>query len=472
MSTELIAQIDRELKVRIPIERLIRADNIHNLASILLDNLAATDAALSDGQMADISPAGTSHEQDNENDEQSDFHDAAAEVPQIHAIVTDQQQRKLKIDGRWVYDFASCNYLGLDLHPEVIKAIPPALEKWGVHPSWTRAVASPGIYEELEQALAELMGAPSVLVFPAVTLLHTGVIPVLASYDGVIFKDISAHRSIYEACRLAQTNGAEVIDFKHNDVADLKNKLAQYPLERTQIIAIDGVYSMSGNYPPLPEFAELAKTCNAYVYMDDAHGLGIVGENPSPEMPYGYKGNGIVNHFGLDYKEDRMIYVAGLSKSYSSFGAFITCTDEAIKNKFRTASTFIFSGPSPVASLASAIAGLRLNQTEGEEWRKQVYQLTCKLVTEAKAMGFEVVNENFFPIVGVVIGNTTQVVEACKILWEYGILITPAIFPIVPFDEGLLRFSITAANTEQEIDQALESLQAVRKRLGLGTGVK
>jgi len=341
------------------------------------------------------------------------------------------------------------------------------LEKWGVHPSWTRAVASPDICDELEQALADLMQAPSVLVFPAVTLLHAGVIPVLAGYDGVIFKDISAHRSIYEACQIAQMNGASVLDFKHNDVTDLEEKLAQFPVKCTKIIAIDGVYSMSGNYPPLPDFARLAKTYNALVYMDDAHGIGIVGENPTPEMPYGYKGNGIVNHFGLDYEQDRMIYVAGLSKSYSSFGAFITCTDEAIKNKFKTASTFIFSGPSPVASLASAIAGLKLNQIEGEQWRQQVYRLTYKLVTEAKEMGFEVVNENFFPIVGVVIGNTKQVIAACHILWEYGILITPAIFPIVPLDRGLLRFSITAANTEPEIDRALESLQAVRKQLKL-----
>ncbi len=395
-----------------------------------------------------------------------DFNDVADEVPQIHATVTEQQGRKLRIEGeeRWVYDFASCNYLGLDLHPEVMDAIMPAIKKWGVHPSWTRAVASPDIYNELEQELAELVGAPSVLAFPAITLLHAGVLPVLAGYDGIIFKDIAAHRSIYEGCCLAQSNGATFLDFRHNDVTDLEQKLAQSPYEQTKIIAIDGVYSMSGAYPPLPEFARLAKAYNAWVYMDDAHGLGIIGENPSSEMPYGYKGNGIVKYYGFDYAYDRLIYVSGLSKSYSSFGAFITCTDEAMKNRFKTASTFIFSGPSPVASLASAIAGLKLNRREGDEWRKQVFKLTYKLVTEAKAMGFEVINDNFFPIVGVVIGKTKDVVTACQILWEYGILITPALFPIVPMDQGRLRFSITAANTEEEVEQALEALREVRLR--------
>lgn len=384
--------------------------------------------------------------------------------------MTEQVGRKLRIEGRWVYDFASCNYLGLDLHPEVMAAILPAIKKWGVHPSWTRAVASPAIYNELEEELADLVGAPSVLVFPAITLLHAGVLPVLAGYDGIIFKDIAAHRSIHEGCLLAQSNGATFIDFKHNDVADLEQKLAQYPYEKTKIIAIDGVYSMSGAYPPLPELARLAKEYNASVYMDDAHGIGIIGENPTPEMPYGYKGNGIVRHFGLDYARDRLIYVSGLSKSYSSFGAFITCVDEEMKNRFKIASTFIFSGPSPVASLASAIAGLKLNRREGDEWRQQVYKLTYKLVTEAKAMGFEVVNDNFFPIVGVVIGKTNDVVAACKILWDYGILITPALFPIVPMARGRLRFSITAANTEEEIDRALEALQAVRQMLQRETG--
>jgi len=453
MSTELVCQLDHELNIRIPVERLIRADNIYNLTTILLDDLR---------QESGIEAAFPSK---NGIDDSDDFHSASREIPQIHAIVTEQIGRKVRIEGRWVYDFASCNYLGLDLQPEVMETILPAIKKWGVHPSWTRAVASPAIYDELEQALANLVGAPSVLVFPAITLLHAGVLPVLAGYDGIIFKDIAAHRSVHEGCLLAQSNGATFIEFKHNDVEDLRQKLAQYPYEKTKIIAIDGVYSMSGAYPPLPELAHLAKEYNAWVYMDDAHGIGIIGEKPTPEMPYGHKGNGVVKHFGLDYARDRLIYVSGLSKSYSSFGAFITCIDEEMRNRFKTASTFIFSGPSPVASLASAIAGIKLNQRDGEKWRQQVYKLTYKLVTTAKAMGFEVVNDNFFPIVGVIIGKTSHVVTACQILWKYGILITPALFPIVAMDRGQLRFSITAANTEEQIDQVLASLLTVRQML-------
>lgn len=449
MTTDLKNRLERECKVMIPAEQILRAGaTVQSLSTMILGRLAP-DPTASQPPPAEI----------------EDFTAAAEEVPQIHAVVTEQIGRKVKVEGRWIFDFASCNYLGIDLEPEVMEAIPPALQKWGVHPSWTRAVASPGIYEDLEQALAELVGAPTTLVFPAVTLLHAGVLPLLAGPDGVILKDISAHRSIIEACRLAQTNGAEYLDFRHNDPADLEAKLARYPLEQTKIIAIDGVYSMSGEYPPLPEFARLAREYNAWVYMDDAHGIGVIGEDPSPAMPYGHKGNGIVRYYGLDYLQDRLIYVAGLSKSFSSFGAFITCHDLKMKNLFRSASTFIFSGPSPVASLASALAGLQLNQREGERWRSQIHQLTHRLIQGARQLGYEVINDNDFPIVCVVVGKTQDVIQACKILWEYGILITPALYPIVPKDKGLLRFSITAANTEEEIDRSLAALAAVRTRV-------
>ena len=132
------------------------------------------------------------------------------------------------------------------------------------------------------------------------------------------------------------------------------------------------------------------------------------------------------------------------------------------------ASSYIYSGPSPVASLASALAGLCLNRQEGELWRQKLHRLTRKLVTGAKALGCEVINENDFPIVSVVIGKSEDVVRACHILWEHGILITPAIFPVVPVDRGLVRFSVTSANTDEEIEQAIRALTAVQERLRAG----
>jgi 7-keto-8-aminopelargonate synthetase-like enzyme len=344
-------------------------------------------------------------------------------------------------------------------------AIPPALTEWGVHPSWSRAVASPRIHEELEEELARHVGAPTTLVFPSISLLHYGVLPILAGYNGVIFKDTDAHHSIHEGCLRAQTNGAEWVEFRHNDLETLTKKLAQVPKDRTKIIATDGVYSMGSANPPLREYSRLAKKYNALVYVDDAHGFGVIGENPDERMPYGYRGNGMVRHLGLDYAADRIVYVAGLSKAFSSYAAFVTCFDEMMKWTLRSTGPFVFSGPTCVASLASALAGLRVNAREGDQKRQRIFQWTHRFVTAVQDMGFEVDNGGFFPIVGVVIGSFDDLVTACKVLWDHDILITPAMFPAVPMNRNLVRVSITSANTEAELERAIEALKAVRESL-------
>jgi myxalamid-type polyketide synthase MxaB len=455
MTVELKNRLDRALHVSIPLETIMQEATTQLLANMVIKRLEDKIATQSD----DDAPAEDAYAK---NQAGLDAEVAMLQaIPQTYVNVDEQRERQVLIDGRWRCDFASCNYLGMDLHPDVINSIPAALDKWGVHPSWTRAVASPGLYPELEQELADLLGSPTTLVFPSIHLLHLGVLPMLAGFNGVILKDNAAHHSIYEACLRSQADGIEWLEFAHNDLADLERKLSRYRPEQSKIIAIDGVYSMSGEFPPLPEMSALAKKYNALIYVDDAHGVGVIGENPTEDMPYGHGGCGIVKYFGLDYEADRIIYVGGLSKSFSSYGAFITCFDQAMKSRLSLAGPFVFSGPSPVASLASALAGLKVNRSEGERMRRQVYQLTHKLVSSAKAMGYEVDNEHDFPIVGVVIGNVDEVTEACKLLWEYDILITPAIYPAVPMHRNLVRFSITASNTEAEIDQAIKGLQAV-----------
>ncbi|MBE9064722.1 aminotransferase class I/II-fold pyridoxal phosphate-dependent enzyme, partial [cf. Phormidesmis sp. LEGE 11477] len=404
----------------------------------------------------------------------SDAHAASAyeQIPQLFNRATHRRNRQVFIEGRWICDFASCNYLGLDLHPQVQQAILPAIREWGTHSGWTRAVASPDLYSELEAALSTLLKVPDTLVFPSVSALHMGVIPILAGKSGTIFIDDAAHRSIVEACRLAKQHGAQVVGYRHSDLADLSSKLTQHSEASVKLIVIDGVYSMSSNYADLPAYVSLAKQFDATVYVDDAHGFGIVGENPTPAMPYGHRGNGIVNYYGLRYEEDRIIYCAGLSKAFSSYGAFVTCGDAHMRKRLATAWTAVFSGPSPVASLASAIAGLKINQTEGDRLRQRIYDLTRKLIAAARDIGFEVNGQRDFPIVSVVVGSIESAIVACKILWEHGILITPGIFPAVPKSRSLLRFSITAANTECEIDQAIVALRAVYSSLAKAQNLK
>ena len=217
--------------------------------------------------------------------------------------------------------------------------------------------------------------------------------------------------------------------------------------------------------PPLLEYARLAKEHNALVYVDDAHGFGVIGERPDAALPYGYRGNGMVRHFGLDYCSDRIVYVAGMSKAFSSYAAFVTCFDEKMKWDLQGSGPFVFSGPTCVASLASALAGLRVNAREGDERRRTVFRLTRRFVTAVRDLGFEVDNGEFFPIIGVVIGSFERLVQACRLLWEHDVLITPAFYPAVPLHRNLVRFSITAANTEEDVDHAVRALKAVRDAL-------
>jgi 7-keto-8-aminopelargonate synthetase-like enzyme len=386
----------------------------------------------------------------------------ARAIPQGFRTAEDQAGRQVLIDGRWRADFASCNYLGLDLDPEVMAAVGPALQKWGTHPSWTRAVASPAPYAELERELARMVGAPDTLVYPSISLLHMGVLPVLAGLEGVILKDSAAHHSIHEACLLARADGVEWEDFRHNDPQDLAAKLARHGAGRRKVIATDGAYSMGGAYPPLAQYARLAAQHNAVVYVDDAHGFGILGEAPDAAMPYGRGGGGILRHMGLDCASDLIVYVAGLSKAFSSYAAFVTCADAEIKLKLQITGPYMFSGPTSTASLATALAGLRQNQRDGDARRARICHLTRQLVEGARGLGFEVDNEGDFPIVAVVTGGWDAMQRACRTLWEHDILITPATYPAVPENRNLVRFSITAANTEAEVGQAIAALRAVR----------
>ncbi len=389
----------------------------------------------------------------------SAIHAAAEPPPQALNNVTAQKGRQVEIDGRWVTDFASCNYLGLDLHPDVMASIDPMVRKWGTHPSWTRVVASPAPYRELEGRLADLIGVTDTVVFPTVTLLHMGVLPTLAGPNGVIFIDTSAHQSLQQAADLAKSDGTAVARFVHDDLTQLEASLNLYGGGKNRIIAVDGIYSMSGSTARLKETIELAKRFDATVYVDDAHGFGVIGENPTKETPFGFRGNGVINHLGLDY--ENVIYVAGLSKAYSSMGAFVSAESPAQRRIYESANTLIFGGPIPVASLATAIAGLDVSAVEGDAIRQRLWDLSKQLIHGVRSLGLPGDNGGGFPIVNVEIGSVSDTISAAHTLWDDALLITPSMFPAMPLDRGGVRFTLTAANTEEEVAAALRSLAKI-----------
>ncbi|MBX9690488.1 MAG: pyridoxal phosphate-dependent aminotransferase family protein [Candidatus Obscuribacterales bacterium] len=383
--------------------------------------------------------------------------------PMFDAQAMEIDKRKIKFGDKWMIDFASCNYLGFDLDEQIIESIEPALKKWGVHPSWCRLVASPSLYLEAEELLAQLIKSEDTLILPTVTLIHIGVIPALAGSDGVIFLDKSAHMTMYEAAKMARDSGAKLKSFKHNDFEALEALLEEHKDNPKKLILLDGTYSMSGNYIDVPRIANLAARFDAIAYIDDAHGFGVVGEKPDEHLPYGYKGNGVVRHFNADY--ENVLYIGGLSKAYSSLAAFISCTKKLKSFLKAYATPYDLSGPCPTASLQSLISGLAVNESFGDELRKKLYDLSFRAINGLRELGFYIDNDSYFPIVSVWIGDSMHLIEASRILWESGILITLAPYPMVRRGEETLRITLTAANDAEEVEQLLQAFSRVKAYL-------
>jgi 8-amino-7-oxononanoate synthase len=375
--------------------------------------------------------------------------------PMTDAVVDEIDGRMIRIGDAWLADFASCNYLGFDLDREIVAAVPEYLERWGTHPSWSRLLGSPVLYEEIEERLTELLGAEDTLVLPTITLIHMSVIPVLAG-SGTIFLENRAHKTIYDGCELAKVRGATVKRFAFEDVDDLK-RLLREASTAPRLICIDGVNSMTGNAADVSAFARVAREHDALLYVDDAHGFGVIGERAADETsPYGRRGNGIVRYFDESY--DHVVFVAGLSKSYSSLAAFLACPPE-LKRLLKTAAPpYLYSGPSPIASLATTIAGLEVNEARGDAIRADLWRKTATVLDCLDRLGAHTPNRSGFPIIEVPLARHEDIDAAGRFLFENGIYVTLAAYPLVPRDEVGFRIQVTAANTNAEIEQLVDVL--------------
>jgi 8-amino-7-oxononanoate synthase len=394
----------------------------------------------------------------------SDLAELERSNPMTDAVIDEIDGRMIRVGDRWLADFASCNYLGFDLDREIIDAVPAYLEAWGTHPSWSRLLGSPALYEQIEGRLAELLGAADVLVLPTITLIHLSVIPLLAA-GGTVFVDRRAHKTVYEGAELATLRGATLQRFAHDDLDELESQLRR-DRSSARLICIDGVNSMTGNAPDLPAFAALAREHAAILYVDDAHGFGVVGERSDDELsPYGKRGNSIVRHFGETY--ENVILVAGLSKAYSSLAAFIACPTE-IKQLLKTgAPPYLYSGPSPVASLATTLVGLDVNERRGDALRADLCAKTRKVLDALEQLEVRTPNRHGFPIIEVPLGHAEQIGPVGEFLFEQGIYVTLAAYPLVPRSEVGFRIQMTAANTDAEVDRLVEVLGLLADRFEL-----
>ena len=387
----------------------------------------------------------------------SDLARLQASHPMSDAVIDQIDGRRIRIGGHWLTDFASCNYLGLDLDPEILQAVPEYLARWGTHPSWSRLLGSPRLYEEIEGELTALLGAEDTLLLPTITHIHLSVIPALADRTGQIFLDSQAHKTIYDGCVVARAQGATLHRYPANDLQVLEQMLRRAPAGVPKLICTDGVNSMTGNTPDLARLALLARTYDALLYVDDAHGFGVIGErSPAERCPYGARGNSIVRHAGESY--DNVILVGGFSKAYSSLLAFLALPT-ATKNDLKVAAApYLYSGPSPVASLATVLAGFDVNDARGEQIRAELYRKTEDVLVAVHRLGLVTPNTSGTPIIEIPLASDRDIDAVGRFLFDEGIYVTLAAYPLVPRSEVGFRIQVTAANGDDEIEALCQTL--------------
>lgn len=366
-------------------------------------------------------------------------------------------------NGHWLADFATQDYLGFDFEPRVIQAAIDATREYGTVVAWCRLVATVDLFNQAEKEIAILIGVEATSIFASTTLLNHGVIPALLGKDGILFLDKSSHATMYEAGKIARDNGVKLVSFSTEDYDALEKLLIENNNIEKKVIAVDGVNSMTGDYTNLPILDKLAKKYNALLYVDDAHGFGVVGERHDKGNPYGYKGNGLVKYFGLDY--DNILYVGCFSKAYGSFGAFIGCSKHLRDFLISQATPHDLGGAGPASAMAALLAGLKLNQERGDQIRKRIYDLTQRALIGLTELGFKTYNKTFFPIISVHLPESDFMIEASKILYENHILLTLAPYPMVKRGNEAFRITVTSTNTEAEIDQLIKAFAELKKNL-------
>ncbi len=353
------------------------------------------------------------------------------------------------IEGRQVVNFGSANFLGLDFDPRLQAAVRRGSERWGVHQYSSRSFYSIEPYENIERRLASWLGVEDSLLFPCVTKLHAGVIPALVGRGDVLAVDRFSHNSIWNASKIASANGADVREFDAGNPDSLKS-VCKRSKKASCVVVVDGVYSMTGETPRLGQLNAAASQMDASLYVDDAHGTGVVGP--------GGRGAAIEPIGSLR----DILYIGSLSKGFSAQGGFITCTP-ALKLILKLkADSYIFSGPIPPAYLE--VIETVLDIVESPEHESLLTQLHDRI--DHFTSGLRELRLNFRggigPIVSITVGDIENTLEAGRQLYERGFYVQSVTYPAVPLNGGLLRVQINANHTREALDGLLEALGEVR----------
>lgn len=359
--------------------------------------------------------------------------------PYFHALQS-RQDKEVVMEGKRRIMLGSNNYLGLTTQPEVIEAGVKALEKYGTGCSGSRFLnGTLQMHLELEEELAQFLNKEAVMTFSTGFQSNLGIISAIAKHGDYILNDKENHASIYDACRLSY---AKTLSYKHNDMGELERILKQIEGKGGILIVTDGVFSMSGDIANLPEIVRLARKYGARVMVDDAHGLGVLGEG----------GRGTANHFGLDDEVD--IYMGTFSKSLASLGGYMAAKAEVVDYVMHASRPFIFSASIPPSSCAVALAALRYLKAHPEIVTR-LRSLSDYARRGYKAKGIRII-EASTPIIPIYTYEVENTIRKAHDIYEDGVYLNPVLPPATPPGECLLRTSYMATLTEPLLDEAIE----------------
>ena len=369
--------------------------------------------------------------------------------PYYRPISSGQDPLVTMADGSKVLMFGSNSYLGLSDDPRLKEAAIAAVKKYGTSCSGSRFLnGTLDIHQELEEKLARFVGKQEAVTYSTGFQVNLGVVGCLGFRGGFIFLDSLDHACIIDGSRLSFS---EVRKFRHNDMADLEKKLWLTPRNANKLIVVDGVYSMEGDLAPVPKLVELCEKYNASLMIDDAHGLGVVGEN----------GSGTASHFGLTDKVD--LIMGTFSKSFGSLGGFIAGDHEVINYLKHNSRTLIFSASMTPAAVAAASKALDI-MIEEPERREHLWELTNHAHKAFKDAGFDI-GHTQSPIIPLFVRDTIKAMTIVKLAYEAGVFIAPVIAPAVPEKDVLIRFALMATHSIEQVDEAVEKLTKIFKQL-------
>jgi len=372
-------------------------------------------------------------------------------------ILDDEQEAVCTYDGKRVINLASNNYLGLATHPKLREAAIEATRKFGVGSGAVRTIAGTmRIHMDLEEKIARFKNVEACVVFQSGFAANAGTVSSILGKEDFIISDELNHASIIDGARLSR---AKIKVFRHKDVAHAEELLKEIQNEPgRKLIITDGVFSMDGDIGPVDKLCDLADKYGAIMMVDDAHASGVLGRN----------GRGSIDHFGCHGRVD--VQVGTLSKAIGALGGYVCGSKDLIDYLYHRARPFLFSTSHPPSVAATCIEAFNILEQEPERIER-LWSNTRSFQGELKRLGFNIggvtTPATETPITPLIVGEGRKAMELSRALFDEGVMATGIAFPTVPEGKARIRMILTSEHTRAQLDQALETLERVAKRMGI-----